>query len=240
MSVSIWILLLAITLAFMGAVVQGVIGFGMGVLASPILALAEPSLVPVAAILGSVAMPVFSLIDEHRHLDWRAVGWVMAGTVPATVIGVWLVASLPTRALQATIAIIVLAMVVLNLVRIRISLNAGTLMAAGFISGVSGTASGIGGPPVAIVLANEHPATVRSTLAATFIFATATSLTGLALGGAMTSHAVWVGLAMIPATIVGMITARRLRGRLSPRAFRIGVLVLSSVAATLLLGQALL
>ena len=80
---------------------------------------------------------------------------------------------------------------------------------------------------------------VRATLATTFIFGTVISLTGLAVGGVLTTNAVGVGLIMIPATILGMLVARRLRGRVNRKGFRLGVLVLSSVAAVTLLVQAL-
>ncbi|MDI9627554.1 MAG: sulfite exporter TauE/SafE family protein [Acidobacteriota bacterium] len=240
MTVAGWVIGLAIVLAFSGAVVQGVIGFGMGVLAIPILSLADPGLVPVAGILGSVAMPVMALIDERRYLDWRVVAWVVLGFLPATALGVWIVKVLPTQTLQAAIAGVVLVMVALSLVRVSVPNNARTLFVSGLISGTSGTAAGIGGPPVAIVLANEPPPMVRATLATTFIFGTGISLTGLALGGVMTTNAIGVGLLMIPATILGMLVARQLRGRLNQQGFRLGVLVLSSVAAVTLLGQALL
>ena len=104
MTVAGWVIALAFVLAFSGAVVQGIIGFGMGVLAIPILSLADPGLVPVAGIVGSVAMPVIALIDEHRHLDWRVVAWVVLGFIPATALGVWVVKVLPTETLQAAIA----------------------------------------------------------------------------------------------------------------------------------------
>lgn len=80
---------------------------------------------------------------------------------------------------------------------------------------------------------------VRATLATTFIFGTVISLTGLAVGGVLTTNAVGVGLIMIPATILGMLVARRLRGKVNRQGFRLGVLVLSSVAAVTLLVQAL-
>lgn len=239
MSLPVEIIILAVALGFFGAVVQGVIGFGMGVVASPILALARPELVPVAIILAAVAMPVMALLDEWRQLDWRSLGWIMLGRVPSTAIGVWIVAALPVPVLQVVIATIVLLMVLLNLVRISIPQNPATMTTAGFVAGVSGTAAGIGGPPLALVLAGEDPPKVRATLAASFLFGTAISLAGLALGGATTTNALVVGLAMVPATVAGMLVARPLRGRLSPHGFRIGVLVLSSASAILLAAQAI-
>ena len=80
---------------------------------------------------------------------------------------------------------------------------------------------------------------VRSPLAPTSIFGPVSSLPGLAVGGLLPTNAVGVGLIMIPATILGMLVARRLRGKVNRQGFRLGVLVLSSVAAVTLLVQAL-
>lgn len=233
------IVALAVGLAFLGAMVQGLLGFGMGVVSTPILALAHPSLVPVAVILAGAAIPIMSLVDEFRDLDKGILGWAMLGRLPATALGVWIVTAVPSHVLQAIIAVIVLAMVGLNLVKISIPTNRATIFGAGFVSGVSGTATGVGGPPLAMVLAGQPPARVRATLAATFIIGIMVSLTGLFLGGATRPDALVVGLAMLPATVLGMLAARKVRGRLDQRRFKIGILTLSTLSATILLVQAL-
>ena len=67
MTVAGWVMALAFVLAFSGAVIQGIIGFGMGVLAIPILSLADPGLVPVAGIVGSVAMITVTAATATAH-----------------------------------------------------------------------------------------------------------------------------------------------------------------------------
>lgn len=240
MSVSVGIVSLAIVLGVAGGFVQGVIGFGMGVLAVPILALVDPSLVPVATLLAGAGLPVMTLLQEHQHLDKKALGWVLLGQTPTTALGVLLVALLPLNGLKAVIAVLVLMMVLLTVVRVRVPLTPVTLTGAGAISGVSGTAAGIGGPPIAIVMANMSPAAVRATLAATFLVGTAVSLGGLAMGGVVEGRALLIGIVMLPATLFGMAASRRARNHLTPKGFRIGMLSLSTVSATILLVDALL
>ncbi|HMR49243.1 MAG TPA: sulfite exporter TauE/SafE family protein [Arachnia sp.] len=239
MSVPLWLLALAVALGCAGGFVQGVVGFGMGVLAVPILALADPGLVPVATLIAGEGLPVMSLIYERRYLDKSALGWVLLGQTPATALGVLLVATLPLAMLKAVIAVMVLVMVLLSVVRVTVPLNATTLTSAGVLAGVSGTAAGIGGPPVAIVMADMRPAAVRATLAATFLVGTVVSLGGLAVGGVVRADALLVGAVMLPATLLGMAFARRARNHLTPRGFRIGMLSLSTTSATILLANAL-
>ncbi|MDF1490196.1 sulfite exporter TauE/SafE family protein [Tessaracoccus caeni] len=239
MGINVWLVALAIVLGFAGGFVQGVIGFGMGVLAVPILALVDPSLVPVATLLAGAGLPVMTLLQERQHLDKKALGWVLLGQTPTTALGVWLVAVLPLNGLKAVIAALVLMMVFLSVVRIRVPLTPVTLTGAGAISGVSGTAAGIGGPPIAIVMADMTPAAVRATLAATFLVGTAVSLGGLAMGGVVQGYALVIGVLMMPATLLGMAASRRARNHLTPKGFRIGMLTLSTVSASILLIDAL-
>lgn len=239
MTLSLWIVALAIVLGFAGGFVQGVVGFGMGVLAVPILALVDPSLVPVATLLAGAGLPIMTLLQEHEHLDKKALGWVLLGQTPTTALGVWLVAVLPLNGLKAVIGALVLTMVLLSVVRVRVPLTPVTLTGAGAISGVSGTAAGIGGPPIAIVMSRLSPAAVRATLAATFVVGTAVSLGGLALGGVVRGYPLLVGVLMMPATLFGMAVSRRARNHLTPRGFRIGMLSLSTISASILLFDAL-
>ncbi|WIY83329.1 sulfite exporter TauE/SafE family protein [Propionimicrobium sp. PCR01-08-3] len=233
------IFIVAVLLALAGGLIQGVIGFGMGVVASPILALVYPELVPVSVVMAASLMPVVTLIDEGRELDWRALGWIMLGRVPATMLGIYLVLILPVSALQMLIGVVVLVMVLLESVRIAIPRNRGTLFGSGFLAGVTGGSSGIGGPPIAIVLSHDEPARVRATLAAAFLFGSAVSLAGFAASGTLHTNSVVVGAVMAPTAVAGLLIARRLRKHIGRRGFKIGVLALSTISAFTLLVEAI-
>lgn len=232
------LLLVVAVLGFVGGLVQGTVGFGFAVVASPLIALVRPDLVPVAILVAVVPLPIAAVVAEWRHVDWRSFAWVVAGRLPAVAVGVAVVALVSTRVLEAVIGASVLLMVLLSVVRVRIPRTPATLLAAGAVGGVFGTASGIGGPPVAIVLAQEEPPVARATLGAIFVAGSLLSLAGLGLAGQITVTTVAPGLAMIPTTMLGFAASLWARRRVSRPVFRAAVMAVSGIAALVLLVRA--
>src|SRR3546814_11444064 len=84
-----------------------------------------------------------------------------------------------------------------------------TQLVAGVVSGVTGTAAGIGGPPLALLYQHRPGSTIRSTLAAAFLVGTALSLATLAVAGEVGASQVLLGLGLPPLVVVGSLTGRR-------------------------------
>ena len=78
-----------------GALVQGTVGYGMALVAAPLLALVEPAYLPVPLILLTSAHAVFAAVRDWRHADWTGIGWAMAGRLPGTGLGVLAVVRCP-------------------------------------------------------------------------------------------------------------------------------------------------
>ena len=70
-----------------GGLLQGLIGFGLALVAVPLLALLDPTLLPVPVLMVATAHASMSLAREFSHVDWRGVGWAMLGRLPGTVVG---------------------------------------------------------------------------------------------------------------------------------------------------------
>lgn len=164
----------------------------------------------------------------------------MLGRLPATVAGVLIVAAVPARVLQGLVGAIVLLMVVISAIRLTIPRTRLTLVGAGALTGLTGTASGIGGPPIAIVLADDPPPRARATMGLVFLVGVLVGLAGLAAAGSVTPDAVGGGLVLLPAAVVGFTVSVRVRRHLSNEGFRRGVLLLSAVTAAILLVRVLL
>ena len=74
----------AVVIIIFGSVVQGTIGFGLGLLAAPFIAIVIPDAIPVTLVL--VAWPIggVTALREHHALDRKALPWMLAGAVPGT------------------------------------------------------------------------------------------------------------------------------------------------------------
>ncbi|WP_157406298.1 sulfite exporter TauE/SafE family protein, partial [Actinomadura chibensis] len=133
--------------ALIGSIVQGSVGLGVGLVATPIVTMLFPSLMPGSILVVALALPVATLAREVGHADLRGLGWAFGGRLVGTPLGVLLVAAVPQRALGIVIGGVVLAALAVTAWSREVPRNRRTLAAAGVVSGATGTASGIGGPP---------------------------------------------------------------------------------------------
>jgi uncharacterized protein len=221
--------------ALAGAIVQGSVGLGVGIVATPIVTMLFPSLMPGAILTVALALPVATLAQEVRHADLRGLGWALGGRLAGTPLGVWLVASAPDRVLGIVIGVVVLAGLAATAWTREVPRNRRTLATAGLISGTTGTASGIGGPPMALLYQRESGPRVRATLAVFFIAGALLSLATLALAGRLPARQVVAGLELLPFVLAGFAAAGPLRRYLDAGHLRAALLIVVGASAITLI-----
>ena len=234
------IVLLLAVVSLVGAMVQSVVGLGLGLLAAPVIALVAPSLAPALPLWLALMISGAMVLGERHHVEWRALAWALPARVPGTVVGAWLVAHVSEATISVAIGLVVLVAVGLTLHTAHIPLNRGTLVAAGVLAGVSGTATSIGGPPIALLYQRQAPEVVRSTLSVFFFVGVLISLTGLRLSGGLPAESGHVALVLCPAVLGGMVLGSLLRDRVPREQFRLVMLGLCAVSALALLVRAVL
>ncbi|HSI92847.1 MAG TPA: sulfite exporter TauE/SafE family protein, partial [Jiangellaceae bacterium] len=208
-----------------GSAVQGSIGLGLGLIAAPVVSLLDPALIPGTVLITTALLPALTLTAEWRHVDLRGVSWALAGRFVGTIGGVWVVAVLTPQALGGLVGLIVLVAVALTVSTVRVRPTRVTLSVAGLISGVAGTATSIGGPPVALVYQHDPGPRVRSTLSAYFVVGVFVSLGALAIGGQLEQRDVVTGLTLLPFVVVGFLLARPLRRAVDGHRLRAALLI---------------
>lgn len=221
--------------ALIGAVVQSSVGLGVGLVATPVVTMLFPSLMPGAILVMALLLPFATLAQEFGHADLRGIGWAFAGRVAGTPAGVWLVAAVPDRALGVVIGFFVLAALAATSWTREVPRNRRTLAAAGLVSGTTGTASGIGGPPIALLYQRESGPRVRATLAVYFIVGALLSLVTLAAAGQLPAVQVVAGLALMPFVLVGFAAAGPLRRYLDAGRLRAALLIVVGSSAVALI-----
>lgn len=231
-TVALVVVLLAIVL---GAFVQSTVGIGLGLVAAPVVTLAAPQLMPGGMLMVVVLLPIVTLARERDEIDWGGLRWAFPARVVGTAVGVWVVASVDDRQLGIAVGAMVLVAVLLTARTVVIPVNRGTLSGAGFVSGVTGTASSIGGPPLALLLQRRSPRQIRTTLAVYFLLGSLLSLVGLAWAGELTVDEAWFALAAVPALVLGFVVSGPLRRRLPAHVVRPLVLLVSGASAVALI-----
>ena len=233
-------LLLAGLIMLAGAVVQGVVGYGLNLLAGPLMALLDPAMVPVPLLLVACGNAVLGATRERGHIGWRDVWWALGGRLPGNVLGVLAVAALPGRGFNLVVGLSVLACVALSLMTWTPKLNRPSLVVAGAASGAFGTTSAIGGPPIALLYQNAEGPTVRSTLGVYFLLSSISSVVTLLVVGEVQVAHLWDALVLVPFMAVGFALSSPLRKHVEGPRLRVGILAVAALAAVLLVGRTVL
>lgn len=221
--------------ALLGAVVQSSVGLGVGLVATPIVTMLFPSLMPGAILVIALALPVATLAQEVRHAELRGLGWAFGGRLAGTPVGAWLVATAPDHVLGVVIGAVVLAALAVTTWTREVPRNRRTLAVAGVISGTTATASGIGGPPMALLYQRESGPRVRATLAVFFIAGALLSLGTLGAAGRLPARQITAGLELLPFVYAGFFAAGPLRRYLDAGRLRLVLLVVVGTSAAVLI-----
>ncbi len=112
-------------------------------------------------------------------------------------------------------------------------------MLAGAASGVMGTATAIGGPPMALVWQRNSGARLRGTMSGFFLVGSAMSLCALAATGAIDSRTMWGFAVFIPAAVLGYLISRPMNKLLDPKRLRWLAIGVSTLGAVVLIGREL-
>ncbi|ASO20181.1 hypothetical protein FHR81_000135 [Actinoalloteichus hoggarensis] len=216
-----------------GAALQGTIGLGLGMLAGPILALLDPTLVPGPLLMLATVLTLVVVLRERAALDLAGTGWALAGRVPGTAAGALLVAVLSPDAVTVVLAAVVLLGTVISALGWTPHPTRPALLLAGAASGVMGTATSIGGPPMALVWQRLSGARLRAMMSAFFLVGCLLSLTALAIVGELTVDGIAAAAPLIPFVLLGYLGSRLL-GRALDHG-RLRVLALSVCAASALI-----
>jgi uncharacterized protein len=231
-----WQVLLVLGLAaVLGAFVQSVVGLGMGLVAAPVVGIVTPALVPVLPLCLALLISGLMLVGERAHIDRRALAWSLPARVPGTVVGAWLVVAFTEQQIGIALAVMTLVAVAVAVRATRIPITPATLVGAGFGAGVTGTATSIGGPAIALLFQREPPAVMRSTLSVFFFVGVLISLSGLELSGSLDRTASMLALVLAPGVVVGFLIGSVSRDRIDRDTFRRAVLIVCTVSALALL-----
>jgi len=230
-------------IAFLGALVFGVTGFGAALVTIPL----ATHLVPL-----KFALALFVLVDLACALrigfenpgnavrgEWRRlVPMIVAGTA----VGVTLLVNLPRQAATVALGLFVSGYALYALRGATLQkdpVSTGWAWLAGFAGGITSTVFGAGGPPYVIYLSRRGLTAAQ--LRATLGLATLTSISLRALAflltGILLEPRVWIAAAAaVPAALVGIEVARRIYARVSrPLLMRLISLVLLASGVSLLI-----
>ncbi len=233
-------LVVAATVVLIGSLVQGSLGFGLGLVSAPVLALIDPDLVPVTPLLLATVLTFVMAIRDRDAIAARELTWAWIGRLPGTAIGVATVAAVSGSAASVVFGSGILLAVAMTASGRRLPDGPRTLFGAGMVSGAMATAVSVGGPPIALVLIDLPPRRLRATLSAFFAIGALLSLMSLAAIGEVGRESIVATALLGLPMAAGLALAAPVTRRATPGQIAVAALTIAGVSALALLARGVL
>jgi uncharacterized membrane protein YfcA len=144
------------------------------------------------------------------------------------------------------VTFILIAAIVVAAAFVQAAIGVGTLapafnpdrnafIAAGAVTGITETATGIGGPPLALVYQHHAAASLRANVAVCFFIGKLFSLALLAANGKLTLWQVEAAALLVPGLAPGGLCSRIVHSRLDQKLLRVFVLGFAIVSGLVLI-----
>ncbi|MDE2287773.1 sulfite exporter TauE/SafE family protein [Pandoraea sp.] len=221
------------------ALVQGTVGVGFALIVAPVVGLLEPQLLPVTLLILMLPLNFYVCWREHPQLDKGGATWITAGRSVGALGGLWIIARMSQHDLNLLIGVSTILAVLATLYVPSFTPGRKSFVTAGLITGVTETATGIGGPALALVFQHHRAPILRSTIALCFALGELISLALLLAAGHVTLTLALQAAALIPAVFVGATVSRLVHHRLDDRLMRSCVLGFALISGVLILIQTL-
>lgn len=227
-----------------GGFMRGFAGFATTVFMVPLFSLI---LEPVSAVLIGLTLdalasaPLFP--NAARQANWRSILPVLLGGIVVIPLGVYIliVVSVPVMRVAIAIAVILSALLMLSGWTYHGRKNTMLSFAVGGIAGTMGTATGVGGPPVAAyLLASGIPAReLRASLNAYSFVRISIAASAIAFAGSFGTDVIVKIALLLPVMLFFTWVGSRSFGGVSEKAFRHSLLILLIVIGVALIVRTL-
>jgi len=202
-------MIISMVIIFLGSFIQTTIGFGMAIIAAPLLIHISADYVPVPIIFVALFISLLNTYHNRKSIDIGGLKMAIIGRIPGSILGAILLLYISVSTLSLWLGVFVLLSLVVSFLPFRIEPTPTRLTMAGFLSGFMGTSSGIGGPPIALLLQHQEASTLRGNLSAFFLFSSFISLIIQLAVGYLTLNHLLLTLPLLPAALAGYLIGQK-------------------------------
>lgn len=222
---------------FLASLVQGISGIGFALVVAPVAGMLAPELVPTTVLVLMLPLNAFVALRERRHIDLRGTAWISAARILFTLVGLGLLVVLSETGLTVFIAVVTIGAALVSLFAPPFTPSPAAFLVAGAVTGISETATGVGGPPMGLVYQHSRPQVLRSTVATCFFIGEVVSLAALVVSGSTSPGWLADSLVLLPAMVLGTLASTVVVRRFPGLNLRMAVIVFSVASGAVLLAQ---
>jgi len=230
-------LLLCWCIVLIASVLQISAGMGFGMLASPLIALIKPELVPGSVLLMGIFVAVIGAWRERKNIVQEEIVAGVSGRMIGSAMAFVVLLLLPDiDAFMVLFGSVMLIAIFFTSVGLKIAFTIKNLFGLSILSGVMGSLTAVGAPPMALIYHGKPPSTIRPTLNAFFFSGCVLGLISLSSSGWFRLADMVVTVTFIPALLAGIFIASFMRD-VSSKALSSFLLLLSAVVSILLIAR---
>ena len=224
-------LLIVYPVVILAAMCQGSISMGFAMIAAPVLLVLDPAFVPVPMILSGFVLSLLILIRDRKSIDLSGVSIALLGRAVGAIGAALIIARVSTALFSLLFGLIILLAILMSFAKVAWEPRPATLFGAGLLSGLMGTLSSIGGPPMGLLYQHQKGSVIRGSLAGFFAVGTIISLLSLGFVGALTRRELSLFLWILPAICLGFLLSSHTIQVLEKGYTRVTILSVSGLSA---------
>ncbi|MCD6285750.1 MAG: sulfite exporter TauE/SafE family protein [Anaerolineae bacterium] len=232
-------LLAAFCIVVVGALVQGSVGMGLGLVTVPFLLQIDPVFVPGPILASGFLLSLLMVCRERQELNLFEIKWGVVGRVLGTIIASLTLSQLPQDEAAIAAGLAILLAVGLSFSGLSVEPAIGTLLGAGTVSGIMGTLASVGGPPMALLFQRQKGPQLRATMSGYLLLGGMASVLGLVFVGSFRLPEVQATLFFLPAILTGYALSGRMVSLLDGGYTRSAVLIVSAASSVVLVVRTL-
>lgn len=198
-----------------GASLQGLIGFGLGLFSAPLLFLIAPQLIPAPMLMNSLVITTVLLLVNRRSVDKQLAPYSIIGGSFGVLAATAVITAVNLDQYQVVFGISIVVGVLLSVAGFTPRVSSLTSSIAGAISGFMGTLTSAGGAPMGLLYQAAEQAKIKANLSLLFAYVNALGLVSLWVAGVVSSDDFWLFIFSFPPVMGGWLLSLYLKRHLN-------------------------
>lgn len=179
----------------------------------------------------STVITLTMVMRDREHLQFHQVSWAMIGSFFGIVLAGLTLKVASKDQFELVFGVLILIAVLISVLGFIPKVNKKTNIIAGFSSGLMGTITGIGGPPMALLYQHGDIKNIKANLTAFFLFVNIVAIVTLALVGQITTSTLTIVAFSFPGMAIGFYISTKAHHIVNAHTIRQWILVLCTITS---------
>ena len=196
-----WVVIYAVLI--LGAALQNIIGFGLGLLCAPFLMMYAPEMVPEPMILNSLFITSIISYRNIKSVEYKQISFSIVGGTIGVIVASLIMLYLEYTFYRALFGVLIICAVIISLMGYSVKITSASSLITGSISGFIGTLTSAGGAPMGLLYQNSTQEGIKANLNVFFVYINVLAIITLSIAGLVEVNDFYIFFKCVPAILIG-------------------------------------